>query len=233
VFFPLYYFADWTMLLLIPGLIFGIWAENKIRRTSRYYSRISTQGGLSGARVAQLMLRANGVDNVRVELVGNSAELSDHYDPRNHVLRLSDGVYNSTSITAVGIAAHEVGHAYQHSDLYTPLNVRNAIAPVASISSSLAIPLFLFGFFFATPALVTVGIVLYMLAVFFQLVTLPVEFNASRRALAALESGGYMTAEELVGAKQVLNAAAMTYVAAALASTLQLLRLMLLGRRRR
>nr|WP_122012152.1 zinc metallopeptidase [Maliibacterium massiliense] len=228
LFYPIF---DWTFLILIPGLIFGMWAQSRINRSYQRYSRVLAQNGVTGARLAQLLLHSQGIDDVPVE-ISPGGGLSDHYDPRARVLRLSQGVYNSSSIAALGIAAHEVGHAYQHQEEYAPLKIRNALAPVVSFASTAAIPLLLIGLFAATDVLITIGLIAYASAVVFQLVTLPVEFNASRRAIAALETGGYLSAEELPGAKDVLSSAAMTYVAAALASILQLLRLSLLFGRR-
>lgn len=223
---------DRTILILIPGLILGLLAQFSVKSAYAKYSRMFSSAGLTGADAARRILAANGVYDVSVERVAGT--LSDHYDPRSRVLRLSDGVYASSSLAALGVAAHEAGHACQHNSSYVPLNIRNAMAPVVSIGSNAVFPILLLGMFVGNQTLLNVAIILYFFVVLFQLVTLPVEFNASRRALTSLETGGLLTREELPGARRMLRAAAMTYVAAALSSMLQLLRLFLLfGNRRR
>jgi len=225
------FYFDWTMLILIPGIIMAFWAQSRISSAYRQFSRVPAKSGITGARLAQMILQSNGIYDVTIEQIPGQG-LNDHYDPRNRVLRLSQGVYNSTSLAALGIAAHEVGHACQHHEEYVALKIRNTLAPVVQFGSMAAFPLLIMGMLFYSSWLVQFGIILYTLAVVFQLITLPVEFNASRRAIAALEGGGYLTYDEIPGVKRVLSAAAMTYVAAALASILQLLRLLLITGRR-
>jgi len=225
------FFYDWTMILLIPGILVSLWAQSRVKSTYSKFSRYASSCGLNGAQVARDLLHREGIYDVRIETV--SGELTDHYDPSPRTLRLSAGVAQSTSLAALGVAAHETGHALQHRDSYGPLVLRSAAVPAANIGSRLSWPLVVAGMIFSWQPLVTAGIVLFSLAVLFTLITLPVEFNASKRAMAALEAGGYMRGEELGGAKSVLNAAAMTYVAAALTAVLQLLRLLVLTGRSR
>jgi len=225
------FFYDWTMILLIPGILVSLWAQSRVKSTYSKFSRYASSCGLNGAQVARDLLHREGIYDVRIETV--SGELTDHYDPSSRTLRLSAGVAQSTSLAALGVAAHETGHALQHRDSYGPLVLRSAAVPAANIGSRLSWPLVVAGMIFSWQPLVTAGIVLFSLAVLFTLITLPVEFNASKRAMAALEAGGYMRGEELGGAKSVLNAAAMTYVAAALTAVLQLLRLLVLTGRSR
>lgn len=221
------FYMDSTMLLVIPGLLLSMLASFWVRSAYGKYARVSSRAGITAAQAAAQMLRQGGASDVRVERI--RGELTDHYDPRDRVLRLSDGVYGSTSIAALGIAAHECGHALQHYEEYAPLGLRTAIVPAVSITSNAAMPLFLLGMVLSFQPLLWVGILCFTAAVVFSLITLPVEFNASGRALRALESGGYLTAEETGGARKVLNAAAMTYVASALSALLQLARLLLLA----
>ncbi len=225
--FDIYYFV-----LIIPAMLFAMWAQFKVSSTFNRYSAQRTRNGLTGAQAAEAVLRACGVQNIRIERVRGS--LTDHYDPRAGVIRLSESVYDSASVAAVGVAAHEAGHAAQYAEGYGPIRLRNAIIPVTQIGSSLAWPLLLIGLLFNYESLFVAGILFFMLAVVFQLVTLPVEFNASARAIGVLETGGYLTPEELPGAKKTLSAAAMTYVAALAVSIAQLLRLVLIfgGNRR-
>lgn len=222
----MYPFFDSTFLLLIPAMILAMWAQWKVRSAYSRMSRVRSRAGASGARVAERILRANGLPDVVVEPVAGT--LSDHYDPRSRRVRLSEGNYGSDSIAAVSIAAHEVGHAMQHGQGYAPLALRHAIFPVANIGSTLAFPLFLIGFFAGLPFLIDLGIVFFSVAVLFSVVTLPVEFNASRRALVQLRNGGLLSSDEIPAAKKVLDAAALTYVAATAMAVLQLLRLLLL-----
>ena len=226
------YYFDPTYILIIIGVIISMIASSKMNSTFRRYSRVRCHCGLTGSQAAERILNQAGIYDVSVERV--SGNLTDHYDPRTKRLALSQDVYGRTSVAAVCVAAHECGHAIQHNINYAPLNIRSAIVPVANIGSSLSWPIFLLGLIFSIPALTTVGIVLFSLAVLFQLVTLPVEFNASSRALKMLESTGILSCEENKGAKKVLTAAALTYVAALASSILQLLRLIILsgGRRR-
>ena len=198
--------------------------------TFQKYSRVRSMSGMTGAEAAERILRSAGIFDVQVvHIQGN---LNDHYDPRTKVIKLSDPIYGSSSLAAVGVAAHECGHAMQHATEYTPLSVRSALVPVANLGSQLSWPLFLIGLIFSVRPLLTAGIFLFCGALLFQLITLPVEFNASRRALRTLEQTGIMGQQEISGTRKVLGAAAMTYVAAVVASLLQLLRLILLSRRR-
>ena len=224
-------FYDSTMLLVLPGLLLALLASAWVQGAYRKYAKVATRGGITAAQVAERILHDGGAYDVRVEPV--PGELTDHYDPRDQVLRLSQGVYGSTSIAALGIAAHEAGHALQHQDEYGPLWLRTAIVPVVNISSNAAMPLFLLGLFLSWEPLLWVGILCFGAAVLFSLVTLPVEFNATSRAMHQLEAGGYLTDTETGGAKKVLRAASMTYVASALTAILQLLRLLMLANSRR
>ena len=229
MFFPFY---DWTLFIVIPGLLLAMWAQFKVSSAFRKYDKVRARSGVTGAELARRLLGQAGLSDIIVEQV--RGELTDHYDPSKRVLRLSSGVYESASIAALGVAAHECGHAIQDGEGYVLLGMRGAIVPVVSIGSNLSWPLFLAGLIFSWDPLMLAGIVLFALTVVFTLITLPVEFNASGRALAVLESGGYLDAEELVGARKVLSAASMTYVASALNAILQLARLLLLsGNRRR
>lgn len=229
-----YYGFDWTYLLVLIGAVLSIAASSKVQSTFNRYAKVRSLCGLTAAQIARQILDQNGLSSIRVEQV--SGNLSDHYDPRSKVLRLSDSTFHSVSVAAIGVAAHECGHALQHKEGYKPLVFRNAIVPAANLGSHLGIPLILLGLFFGSGGsfLVQLGIWVFSLAVLFQLVTLPVEFNASSRALSMLESYGILGAKENQQAKKVLSAAAMTYVAAAASSILTLLRLIILfGRRDR
>lgn len=221
------FFMDSTMLILIPGLILAMYAQFKVQNTFAKYVQVRADSGLSGAQVAKRLLEDAGIYDVAVEQTGG--RLSDHYDPRSKVLRLSPEVYGGASLASLGVAAHETGHAMQHHQGYFPLSIRASFVPVAQFGSTLAFPLFLIGFFIRSQSLVYAGIFLFTAVVLFQLITLPVEFNASSRALASLQSGGYISHQEAGGAKKVLDAAALTYVAAALMGLLQLLRLLILA----
>ncbi len=225
-------FYDPTFILVLPALLFAMYAQFKVNSTFNRYLRERSYAGFTGNQVARQILDDNGLHNVTVERVGG--QLSDHYDPRSGIVRLSPDVYNGTSVAALGVAAHEVGHAVQHATKYAPLGFRTNLFPVASIGSQMAMPLFLMGFLFSFDVLMLVGIWFFIAALGFQLITLPVEFNASKRALAFLDKGGYLSRAEVPKAKAVLNAAALTYVAAVAVSATQLLRLLLLrGQRRR
>ncbi len=227
------FFYDWTFLIVLPGLILALIAQAGVSGTFAKFQRVPARIGLTGAMLARRMLDSRGLNDIPIERV--NGKLSDHYDPSQRVLRLSEGVYDSTSIAALGVAAHETGHALQHQEQYAPLTLRTAIVPVVGFGSNLSWPIFLAGLIFSWEPLLLAGIILFALAVLFSLITLPVEFNASSRALATLSSGGYLDADEMVGANKVLRAAAMTYVAAAIGAILQLIRLLLLagvGRRR-
>lgn len=225
------FFYDWTYLLMIPGLLLGIWAQAKVNGAYQKYSRVMSRSGITAAEAAHRLLRQNGNTRVNVEKV--AGQLTDHYDPRSETLRLSDGVYHSSSLAALGIAAHEAGHAMQKFEDYAPMRLRNAIVPVVQIGSRLYMPLFIMGLIFSWEPLVSVGIIAFALTLIFSLITLPVEFDASRRGVTMLLSGGFITSQEEPQVKSVLSAAAMTYVAAAITSLLQLLRLVLLSRRNR
>ncbi len=225
------FYYDWTYLLIIPGLLLGLWAQFKVKSAYSEYSRIPTRLGRSAAEVVNDLLRRNGNSKVRIGRV--NGELTDHYNPGNETLNLSEGVYGSASIAALGIAAHEAGHAMQNHEGYAPLKLRTAIVPAVNLCSGLSTPLFIAGLIFAWDSLVNLGIILFAASTLFALVTLPVEFNASNRAVAMLTAGGYVTGEEERGVRKVLNAAALTYVAAAVTSLLSLLRLVIIANRRR
>lgn len=227
-----YYGYDWTYLLLVIGMLLSLAASAKLKSTFANYRRVRSASGLTGAEAARRILQAAGITDVTVRAVSGS--LTDHYDPRSKTVNLSEDIYGRNSLAAVGVAAHECGHAIQHAIGYAPLELRTAIVPAANLGSNLSWPLFLIGLIAGIRPLVTAGIVLFSLAVLFQLITLPVEFNASSRALHMLQSTGILGHDETKGARKVLSAAAMTYVAALAASVLQLLRLIILagGRRR-
>ncbi|MFZ3171267.1 MAG: zinc metallopeptidase [Carboxydocellales bacterium] len=218
--------------LVLPAFLLAMYAQYKVKSTFAQQSKVASASGSSGAQIARSLLDAKGLNSIPVELTPGS--LSDHYDPKSKVLRLSPEVFNGTSVAALGIAAHEVGHAIQHQQEYIPLNIRNSIFPVASLGSTLAMPLIFIGFLLNFANLTLLGIVAFSFAVFFQLVTLPVEFNASNRAMSMLEGGGFITRTEVGPTKKVLDAAALTYVAATLVAIAELVRfvLMFLGQSR-
>ncbi len=222
MFFPM----DATLLLLIPAVILALWAQMRISSTFRRYSQVSSARGVRASEAARRLLDRFGLNHVAVERVPGS--LTDHYDPRSKVLRLSDDVYGSTSIAAIGVAAHEAGHAVQDLQGYAPLRIRNAIVPVTNLGSTLAMPLFFLGIIMRIPALMDLGILLFAGILVFHLVTLPVEFDASSRALRLLGETQVLGTAEIPGARRVLNAAALTYVAATVMAAVQLLRLLLL-----
>lgn len=233
-----YYGFDWTYLVLVlPCLILSLWASSSVNHTFKRYSTQYSARRITGADAASRVLQLNGVRNVRIERV--SGNLTDHFDPKTNVIRLSDNVYHSTSTAAIGVACHEAGHAVQYAMHYSPIKLRAAIIPITNFGSKLAMPLILLGILFSfagnlSYTLVYLGIACFSLSLIFQLVTLPVEFNASRRAIRAIEDTGILSSQEMVGAKKTLKAAAMTYVAATAVALAQLLRLILLfGRRRR
>jgi Zn-dependent membrane protease YugP len=220
---------DPTFLLLIPAMIFAFWAQWKVQNTYKKMSKVRAANGMSGQSVARAIMAQNGVTDVKIEPVGGV--LSDHYDPRVKIVRLSQPIYAGDSIASVAVAAHEVGHVLQHAQGYFPLQIRSTLAPVAGFGSMLAFPLFFIGFIFASPQLawlMDLGILFFTGAVLFHVVTLPVEFDASKRALVQLTQGGTLAPEEIGQAKKVLDAAALTYVAAAAMAALQLLRLVVL-----
>ena len=227
------YFGDYTFFLLIPCLLLAFYAQARVRGTYAKFSRVAAASGISGARMAREILNVGGAAEVQIEQT--PGQLSDHYDPRKKVLRLSTGVYESSSIAALGIAAHEAGHALQHHSGYAPLALRNGIYPVANIGSTLAFPIFIAGFFFGSRGpniLMDIGILLFSGAVVFSVLTLPVEFNASRRAVALLGERGYLHGQELDGARRVLSAAALTYVASTAMAAMQLIRMLVLRQSR-
>lgn len=242
---PFYYYFDWSYLVLVvPALLFSLWASARVNSTFKKYSAMRNARGMTGAEAARAVLRANGVTDVRIEYV--SGNLTDHYDPKEKVIRLSQDVYDAATPAAVGVAAHEAGHAAQYAAHYLPIRIRAAIIPATNIGSKLSVPLIILGLllpglrifapyteFFNLIA--WIGVACYSLCVLFQLVTLPTEFNASRRAVTAIERCGLLLPEEQQGAKKVLKAAALTYVAALSASLAQLLRLIIIvgGRQKR
>ncbi len=230
-----YMYYDWTwFVIMIPCLLLSLYCSAKVKTTFSKYSKVPNSRMMSGARAAEELLRANGVTGVRIERVSGS--LTDHFDPRTNVIRLSESVYDSTSVAAVGVACHEAGHACQHAEGYFPNKLRSAILPVANIGSKLSWILIVIGLLLPTrfDFIVTIGIILYAAAVLFTVVTLPVEFNASSRALKTIKEYHFLTEAEYPGASKTLRAAAMTYVAAAATAILQLLRLILIfGNRRR
>lgn len=225
-------FWDWTLILLVPAFLLGIYAQVKVTSSFKRYSQVASSRGLTGSQAARLVLDGGGLYKVGIEMAGG--QLSDHYDPRTSVLTLSPDVGNSNSLAALGVAAHEAGHALQHAQGYAAFKLRSALVPVANIGSNLGIILFIIGLALGAAQgnewLMNVGILLFSAAVLFTLVTLPVEYNASHRAIKELTNKSILVGEELEGAKKVLNAAALTYVAAALSAVLTLLRLILISR---
>ncbi len=224
-----YYYRmfDPTYILVLIGVIISLWASAKVKTTYAKYSRVRSMSGMTGAQAAERILYSAGIYDVRIEHV--RGDLTDHYDPRNRVLRLSDTVYGSTSVAAIGVAAHECGHAVQDQKDYAPLRIRNSLVPVANFGTMAAWPILIVGLIFGyNSTLIHLGILLFSLGVLFQLVTLPVEFDASRRAIEMLGSQGILYGDEVRQTRKVLSAAAMTYVAAAAAAILSLLRLLIL-----
>lgn len=234
-----YYGFDWTYLtLVLPCILLSLWASASVKNTFKRYSTQYSVRKITGADAAARVLRNNGVQNVRIERI--SGNLTDHFDPKTNVIRLSDSVYDSTSTAAIGVACHEAGHAVQYATHYGPIKLRAAIIPVTNFGSKIAMPLILLGILLSfagnlSYTLVYLGIACFGLSLVFQLITLPVEFNASSRAIRAITEAGILSSQELVGAKKTLKAAAMTYVAATAVALAQLLRLIVLfgGRRRR
>lgn len=224
-------FYDSTMIILIPGLIFGLIAQALVNSTYARYSRVGNSRRITGKDAARMILDSNGLYNIRIEHI--SGQLTDHYDPTANVIRLSDSVYSSDSVAAVGVAAHEAGHAVQYAVGYSPIKIRSAIIPMTRIGSGLSTPLVLLGLLFSWDFLINAGILLFCAVVIFQAVTLPVEFNASRRALRILEDSHILEYDEVRGAKKVLTAAALTYVAAMISALLSFLRLLAIANRRR
>lgn len=228
MYFP--FFFNSTFLLLIPALILAIYAQSRVKSTYQRYAQVRSRSGATGAQVARFLLNSYGLGNVGIEEIQGT--LTDHYDPRGKVLRLSYDISRGNSLSALGIAAHEAGHAVQDGRSYFPLYLRNSLVPAANFGTWLAFPLFFIGFLFRGPVLMNIGILLYCGAVAFSVLTLPVEFNASRRALVMLKEGRFLDDDELLDASQVLNAAAFTYVAAVAMAIMQLIRLLLLRGRR-
>ena len=231
MYYPMYY--DPTYILIIIGMLLSMIASSRVKTTYAKYNRVRNHAGVTGQMAAQQILRQAGIYDVQVQRV--SGELTDHYDPRNKVLRLSDATYGSTSVAALGVAAHECGHAIQHATNYLPLSIRGALVPVANFGAQISWPLILIGLFMRgdmSALLINAGIILFTFAVAFQIVTLPVEFNASSRALRILKGSGLLYEEEVSQARKVLGAAALTYVAGAASAILQLLRLLILTRGR-
>lgn len=233
-------YFDWTYILVLVGALLCTWASSRVSSTYSKYAKVRGRSGMTGAEVADRILRNSGINDVQIQHV--SGDLTDHYDPSSKVLRLSDSVYDSRSVAAIGVAAHECGHALQHKEGYGPIKLRSLLVPAANLGSKLGLPLVLLGlalgFGFELPnggyfSLAQIGVWVFSLAVLFQVVTLPVEFNASGRALKMLQNYGIMGDDEIDDCKHVLGAAALTYVAAAASSVLQLLRLVLLSNRRR
>lgn len=218
-----------TGVIMIPVLLFSFYCQIKVKRAFRRYSSVHAMCGMTGAQAAARLLQLNGITDVQIRQIGGT--LTDYYDPKNKEICLSGDVYNATSVAAIGVACHEAGHACQHAQGYAPLKIRNAAIPATRIGSSLGIPLVLLGMVFTWRPLILVGIVLYALVALFQLLTLPVEFNASRRALQTIESNQFLTEQEYRGAKKVLTAAALTYVAALASALATLLRLLFLAGR--
>ena len=233
MFYPMYF--DPTYFLVLIGVVLSLLASGRVKSTFSKYANVRNSRGITGAEAAEQVLRRAGIYDVRVERVGGN--LTDHYDPRTKVLRLSDSVYGQTSVAAVGVATHECGHAIQHAVGYAPLKLRSTLVPIANFGSKIAWPLIIFGLFIrgeSSALLINNGIIAFLAAVVFQLITLPVEFNASNRAIRMIADSGMMQGQEIQGAKKVLNAAALTYVASAATAILQLLRILILtgGRRR-
>lgn len=222
----MFFYNDPTFLLLIPAMILAFYAQFKVKSTFAKYSKIESSKGKTAAEVSKNILDDSGLTSIPVQEV--AGELTDHYDPRDKTLHLSNPVFNSRSVAAIGVAAHEVGHALQDAKAYAPLSVRSNLVPVANLGSQLAMPLFFMGLIFSFPIFMDIGIIAFSLAVAFQVVTLPVEFNASNRAIKLLTDGGYLTSDEIPMAKAVLNAAALTYVAATAMAVLNLVRLLAL-----
>lgn len=225
------YFAYYmTGFIMIPVFIFAVYCQIKVKNAFNRYSKVRNRRGMTGADAAYKLLMINGITDVRIKQIGGS--LTDHYDPRTKEICLSQTVFNSTSVAAIGIACHEAGHACQHAQGYAPLKLRNAVIPATRIGSFLGVPLALIGMFLYSDVLIYAGIILYSAVALFQFITLPVEFNASRRALDTIEANGFLEGEEYKGAKKVLTAAALTYVAALASALATLLRLFLIANRR-
>ena len=234
----MFYYIDWTyIVLVIPAMILALYAQNKVNSTFKKYSRVASRSGMTGAQAARRLMELNGIYDVSIERV--SGNLTDHYDPSKKVLRLSDSVYSDISVAAIGVAAHETGHAIQHARGYVPLTLRTVMVPLANLGSTLSMPLIFLGILFSFSSvmgntMINLGILLFGLSVVFTIITLPVEFNASRRAVACLGDSGILYDDEIGGVKKVLSAAAMTYVASTAVALANFLRLIIIfgGRRR-
>ena len=226
-----YYGFDWTyVVIVLPVMVLALVAQVKVKSTFKKYSQIPSDGGMTGADAARMVLDSHGVTGVQIVPV--AGELTDHFDPKDNVIRLSEPVYNARTAAAVGVAAHEAGHAAQYAENYVPMQIRSAVIPATKVGSTLSLPLIILGMIFSISALSFIGVILFGFTVLFQLVTLPVEFNASRRAVAALGSSGRVSQEGVKSAKKVLTAAALTYVAALATALANMVRLMILIRRR-
>lgn len=219
------YLDIYYLILVLPAVLLSLWAQTRVTSTFEKYSKYSTHSRITGSEVARKILNENGLSHIAIERV--NGKLTDHYDPKNNVIRLSEDVYDSTSVASIGVAAHEAGHAVQYGEHYLPIKIRNTILPVANLGSNLAVPLAILGFILSYEPLVSFGILLFGAVVLFQVVTLPVEFNASARAVKILSNSGIIYDEEEKGVKKVLGAAALTYVAAALTALMNLIRLIL------
>jgi len=229
---PFYYYGyDPTYILVLIAFALSLFASFGVKRTYSKYEKVRSTRGYTAADVARAILDRNGLQHIRIERVGGN--LTDHFDPRTNVVRLSDSTFGSSSVAAIGVAAHECGHAIQHATGYAPIKIRNSIVPVVNIGSTISMPLFVIGLFLGHYGLSLAGVILFSLVLVFQLITLPVEFNASTRAIKILDGGNMLFDEELTGAKKVLTAAALTYVAGVASTALQLLRLLLILNRRR
>ncbi len=229
---PYYYYGyDPTYILVLIAFALSLFASFGVKRTYSKYEKVRSTRGYTAADVARAILDRNGLQHIRIERVGGN--LTDHFDPRTNVVRLSDSTFGSSSVAAIGVAAHECGHAIQHATGYAPIKIRNSIVPVVNIGSTISMPLFIIGLFLGHYGLSLAGVILFSLVLVFQLITLPVEFNASTRAIKILDGGNMLFDEELTGAKKVLTAAALTYVAGVASTALQLLRLLLILNRRR
>ncbi len=225
MFYPGFFIDYWYIILVIPAMIISIWAQYKVKSTFNKFSKVRNVRNVTGAYAAQAVLSYYGISDVRIERVGG--KLTDHFDPKAKVIRLSEGVYDSTSVAAIGVACHEAGHAAQHAEGYTPIRIRNSIIPVCNIGSKLGIPIALIGLFMSAEPVIYIGLALYAGIFIFHLVTLPVEFNASRRAISVIDSTDLLYDDEIGGAKKVLSAAAMTYVASMLVALASFLRIAL------
>jgi len=227
----MFYYFDWTyVVIVLPVMVLALVAQVKVKSTFKKYSQIASDGGMTGADAARMVLDSYGVTGVQIVPV--AGELTDHFDPKDNVIRLSEPVYNARTAAAVGVAAHEAGHAAQYAENYVPMQIRSAVIPATKVGSTLSLPLIILGMIFSISALSFIGVILFGFTVLFQLVTLPVEFNASRRAVAALGSSGRVSQEGVKSAKKVLTAAALTYVAALATALANMVRLMILIRRR-